>query len=294
MTEDSACRGVSSADACCRDVWNAGLPLLQHDTRHHAKRAFNAAAAALAAVSSPLSDLRTRLHLEIAKCSLQADAPAALEEATRADGLDYVGNPSACERFCLERPWDRHLQPLVTSLRSRTQDRAPGAAIDPVDSAIQLIQRARETRTRTTRHERLLKAVAALEQVPLVQPAGSVAGGEGGGGPGEVEAGETEEERRERYRAARELTGLWGEVVKVAWLMQLYGIVLRAAPYVLWPAWNAAVDEEMAMLQVQSSSIGRTTHQSSGELRSRIVAGASLCVWSLGSWCVVVSSVREA
>lgn len=191
---------------------------------------------------------------------MQADAPAAaLEEAKRADSLDYVGNPSMCERFRLERPWDRHLQPLVAALRSRTQDTAPGAAIDPVDSAVELIQRARETRVRTVRQERLLKAIAALEQAPLVQPVSSVAAEEGAGGPGdadagEVDAGETEEDRTTRYRAARELTELWGEILKAAWAMHLYDIVLRAAPYVLWPAWTAAVDEEMAMLQVWSSS----------------------------------------
>ena len=188
--------------------------------------------------------------MEIAKCSLGADAPAsALEEAARADALDYACHPDECAKFHLERPWDRHLQPLVAALRSRGQDRGPGVCVDPVDTAVELVQGARETRAAGVRRERLAKAVAALEQVPLVQP--FVLGDGGGGGAGEGGAA-PEQDAAERYRSARLLTGLWGEVVKVAWAQHLYDIVLRAAPHVLWPEWTAGIDEEMAMLQVRA------------------------------------------
>lgn len=233
-----------------RDIWNAGLPLLQHDTRHYVKRAFNAAAAALSAVSSPLTDLRTRLHLEVAKCSLAADAPgSALEEAARADILDYVATPEAHAQYRLERPWDRHLQPLLAALRSRNQDRV-GPSVDTLAPATALIQRAREARAPNLRRERLRQAVVALQEVPLVQPVASAPEGDSkeGGGVGVRE--ETEEGRAQRYRSARTVTGLWGEVVKTAWMMHLYDVVLQAAPYVLWADWTPDVDPEMAMLQV--------------------------------------------
>lgn len=233
--------------------------MLQHDTRHRVKRVFNAAAAALAAVSSPLADLRTRLHLEVAKCSLAAESPAAaLEEASRADVLDYVGAPAACERFQLERPWDRHLQPLLAALRSRAHDRPAGVAADPAESAIELIQRARETRTPRVRQQRLEKAIAALQQLQLVQPPSAPAGGEGAGGitEGEADAGAAAEQRAEQYRAARELTRLWGEVVNAAWELHLYTVVLQAAPYVLWADWTPECDQEMAMLQVRFHGLG--------------------------------------
>ena len=52
----------------------AGLPLLQAETRRHCKRAFAAAAKALEVVASPLTKLRTQLHLECAKCDADDDA----------------------------------------------------------------------------------------------------------------------------------------------------------------------------------------------------------------------------
>lgn len=238
-----------------RDIWNAGLPLLQHDTRHAVKRAFNVAASALAVVASPLTDLRTRLHLEIAKCNLSADSPAAaLEEAGRADALDYQGPPGASESFRLERPWDRHLQPLLAALRSRAPDRDPGAEVGPVDSAVELIQRARQAREPRARRERLHKAIQTLERVPLVQPAAAEDDGGSGAGPGGAGAGVevAVEGPIQRYRSARLLTHLWGEVVRVAWAQHLHDVVLKAAPFVLWPEWTPELDEEMAMLQVRA------------------------------------------
>eukprot|EP00892_Ulva_mutabilis_P001347 jgi/Ulvmu1/11212/UM072_0049.1 len=245
---------VHGLHACCRDIWNAGLPLLQHDTRQAVKRVFNAAAAALAAVSSPLTDLRTRLHYEIAKCNVSADSPAAaLEEAGRADALDYLGPPKACAKFRLERPWDRHLQPLLATLRARAQDRDPGAAMEPVDKAVELIQRAREARAPGPRRQWLRKAMAALQRVPLVQPALAEGAEAGGAGAGETEGGVglAGEDAEQRYRSARLLTSLWGEVLMVAWAQHLHDVVLQAAPYVLWPEWTVELDQEMAMLQCQ-------------------------------------------
>lgn len=65
---------VEGIHAAARLAWNAGLLLLQPGLRKHVKRAFNAAARALAVAASPLTRLRAALHLEAGKCDAAEEA----------------------------------------------------------------------------------------------------------------------------------------------------------------------------------------------------------------------------
>lgn len=164
-----------------------------------------------------------------------------LEEAQQADALDYHATPEQAAAFRLDRPWDRHLQPLLATLRARcsTQD---GAAAE--ERAALYTQRARECKGATMRNAQLHQAMQALRELPLVQP---VAPAEP---EGDAFAGL---DARERYLAARKVTVLWAAAVKAAWSLHLYTVVLEAAPYVAWFDWEPATDREMALLQVRCS-----------------------------------------
>ena len=116
---------------------------MQPEWRRHNKRTFNSAARALEVVASPLHRLRAQLHLEAAKCDAAEDSlikvrgliartecreiadpfscqlSQASQEVQKALALDYVASPEEQSRFQLERPLDRYLEPLNTSLALR-------------------------------------------------------------------------------------------------------------------------------------------------------------------------------
>lgn len=219
---------------------------MQHNLRKHVKAGFQAAASALQACASPLHDLRTRFHVELAKCNMSDDQMVvALEDAEHANALDYTAAPENAASFHLERPWDRHLQPLLITLRTR-HAAALEAPVLPLEKAALFTQRANESRHPGTCSEYLQKAVSALQQMKMVQPV-YVAPPEG------TESESTPEDNNmspdDRYAAARQLTVLWARVVKSAWRFHLHTIVLLAVPYVAWFEWEPAIDNEMALLQ---------------------------------------------
>jgi hypothetical protein len=72
--------------------------------------------------------------------------------------------------------------------------------------------------------------------------------------PAAPQAGNTDPSRGAQQSTCRRLTSLWAEVVQSAWAGKLGELTLEAAPYATAPAWCAAVDKEMVMLQASSLS----------------------------------------
>jgi hypothetical protein len=205
-----------------------------------------AAASALQGCSSPLHDLRTRLHIELAKSNMDnGEMLVAREDAEQANALDYTVPSESAAAFHLERPWDRHLQPLLTTLRIRCAA-THETPVAPLDLAALYIQRARECSHPATCSEYLHKAINALQPIPMVQPVYKP--------PAECTAGEEPPTDSmlpdERFTRAKQLTGLWACVLKAAWRVHLHDTVLLAAPYVEWFEWEPAIDHEMSLLQV--------------------------------------------
>ncbi len=90
LTSFTKLMDVEGIHAAARLAWNAGLLLLQPGSRRAVKRAFNAAARALAVAASPLTRLRAALHLEAAKCD-------AAEESL----IKVCGCLCMCMRVCV-------------------------------------------------------------------------------------------------------------------------------------------------------------------------------------------------
>ena len=169
----------------------------------------------------------------------------ALEDAENANALDYTTTPEKVAAFRCDRPWDRHLQPLLVTLRVR-HSAAHEAPVLPQQKASLFTQRARECRHPATSSEYLQKAIKALQQLPMMQPIYN-APADGDSDTAPVDSMSPDE----RFAAARQLTVLWACVVKAAWRMHLHDIVLLAAPHVTWFQWEPGTDHEMALLQVR-------------------------------------------
>ena len=233
-----ACDGSSALmRPACRCVWNAALPLLQHNLRPHVKRPFMAAANALAATAAPCHELRAKLHYEVAKCDEADDLlMSAKAQAMAAASLDYVGADAQVEQFRLARPLDRLLEPLQEGLQLRTSfQQAPGS---PLAGARLQIARAREAKCTATCASALAQAMAQLRSCELVQPPATA---------------QDADRHKEQYFAARHLTELWAAVAKVAYKGQAYSTVLQAAPVVAWFHWQTQVDKEVVVLQATCS-----------------------------------------
>jgi hypothetical protein len=226
---------VDGVHASSRVIWNVCLPLLQHNLRHHAKRAFTTAATALDASASPLHELRALLHLELAKCDAAEDLLApAKQHTSAAHTLDYAGSPGQAAHFHLPRPLDRHIAPLLHSLTLRTSTlEAPVAGLEKARLSV---ERAREARSAAAKTSQLESAIAALRSVAAVQPPAQAS---------------TVQADVEAQHAARTQTELWADVTKAAYQGELYRLALEAAPSVAWFQWHAAVDREMVVLQVR-------------------------------------------
>lgn len=205
-----------------------------------------AATSTLQGCGSPLHDLRTRFHIELAKCNMDDDQMnMALEDAEQANALDYAVPPDKAAEFRLERPWDRHLQPLLATLRVR-HAAAHEAPVLPQEQAALFTQRARECRHPATCSEYLQKAIIALQQMPMLQPVYTAPSLRADDESPPADSMNPDE----RFAAARLLTVLWASLVKAAWGLHLHEAVLLAAPHVAWFEWEPATDREMALLQV--------------------------------------------
>lgn len=174
---------------------------------------------------------------------------AALEDAQSADALDYSATPEKVAAFRLDRPWDRHLQPLLVTLRV-LRSASHEAPVLPHQKAALFTQRARECRHAATCSEYLQKAIKALQQLPAVQPVDTTPPVDGDTDKKPTDSTSPDE----RFAAARQLTVLWACVVKAAWRIHLHDTVLFAAPHVAWFHWEPATDHEMALLQVCPAS----------------------------------------
>lgn len=207
---------------------------MQHNLHHHLKRPFTAAAHVLDITASAAHELRAALHYELAKCDAADDLLApAKQQALAALRLDYPGNPQESEHFHLERPLDRHLQPLLESLCLRTN--VYDTPSDDISRAILCISRARDSKIAVGKQDALTKAMSLLRNLALEQP---------------PSAPDSSQDAVERTHRARKLTALWADALKVAYQARMHTLVLEAGPFVTWFEWHASVDREMTLLQV--------------------------------------------
>ena len=97
-----------------------------------------------------------QLHLEAAKCDAAEDSLIkASQEVQKALALDYVASPEEQARFQLERPLDRYLEPLNTSLALRASlTLEPGNA---EEEAVLLVERSKESRNPTIKRDLLTR-----------------------------------------------------------------------------------------------------------------------------------------
>jgi hypothetical protein len=231
----SKLRDVEGVHEASRLIWNTGLPLMQPDWHHHCKRTFNSAARALEVLMSPLHKLRVQLHLEAAKCDVAEDSLIkASQEVHKALSLDYIASPEEQERFQLERPLDRYLEPLNTELALRT-------AVEPVNTeeeAVLLIERSKESRNPAIKRDLLARAIAKLGDLPLMQPPA---------------VGYSGKDRASLQLECRRRCVIWAELIHSAASSKMEDVVRTAAPYCLDPTWTPEVDREMVLRQAEVS-----------------------------------------
>jgi hypothetical protein len=172
----------SLLEEICIAIWNASVPLLQSHLRLQVHNALRLAAAALEAMSSPLSRLRAQLHFELAKCEELSDfVAAAKEEAAKALRCDYgtiddslvnkkfgfvVGENIELDR---DRSLDHVVQPLYNaySVRSSVYD----SPSDIEGKVVLILQQIKESSSLKFQNEMLMKAVAAmLRSISLIEP----------------------------------------------------------------------------------------------------------------------------
>ncbi|CAG9462689.1 unnamed protein product [Pedinophyceae sp. YPF-701] len=222
---------------CAILVWNASLPLLQHNLHHHVRKPFLAASRALAAIQSPLNRLRAQLHLEVAKLDMEDDAPIkALEQANAGLALDYQADDGEKARTGLERPLDRFLEPIRRSLYLKTTIQEEGGTLEEL--VIVLVERAKDVKGLSAKQDLLERAINLYRDldVPVVQ-------------------------YKEGQRAtdalleARQQCGVWLSILHVAWAARLHRPVLLAAPYVLAFRWDPERDWELAAQQAEACYI---------------------------------------
>ncbi|GLC40394.1 Cilia- and flagella-associated protein 46, partial [Pleodorina starrii] len=239
---------VEGIHAAARLAWNAGLLLLQPPLRRHVKRAFNAAARALAVAASPLTRLRAALHLEAAKCDAAEEALIkAGQEVGKALALDYLPSPSEAAAVpWLPRPLDRWAGPLARSLALRTS----AEPANPEEEAVSLIERSKESRNPAIKADLLARAREKLRDLPPLLPPGPAAPA---AAPAAADSSAPTPERCAAHAAARRRTAVWAELVRSAAASRMDEHVLAAAPYALAMEWSPAVDREMVLLQAQLS-----------------------------------------
>eukprot|EP00200_Dunaliella_tertiolecta_P013666 CAMPEP_0202394750 /NCGR_PEP_ID=MMETSP1127-20130417/93597_1 /ASSEMBLY_ACC=CAM_ASM_000462 /TAXON_ID=3047 /ORGANISM="Dunaliella tertiolecta, Strain CCMP1320" /LENGTH=1471 /DNA_ID=CAMNT_0048997397 /DNA_START=145 /DNA_END=4558 /DNA_ORIENTATION=- len=253
-------KDVEGIHEAARLIWNAGLVLLQPNKRRFVKRAFNSAAKALEVISSPLHRLRVHLHLEVAKCDAGDDSLIkASQEVSKAGALDYVATPEERMQHALERPLDRYLMPLATSLALRTSLTQEPNGIE--EEAVLLVERSKESRNPTIKRDLLARAIEKLSALPLIQP------------PAPTDSGP---QRASDQVACRCRTVVWSDLLRSAWgnvtrggtaggaskgssgvgaAPKMEDMVRTAAPYCLHAAWSPDVDREMVVLQAEVAFI---------------------------------------
>ena len=200
-------------------AWNLGLPLLQPHLRKHVHRVFSLAAQILADISSPLTKLRSMLHLEVAKCELSSDflakaASHVAESITQDYGLIDEARVNAPELTMDEppffptpptptpeeqakadarndklRPFDRYSFPMHRKLELRTSIyKEPDNA---EEKALLQLEQAKEV-SDVGLQRTLLQKSAALLELSLsmaLEKGAAVPPSSGGGGGGESVAG---------------------------------------------------------------------------------------------------------
>ena len=241
-------RDVRVISECCQLIWTAALPLLQSNLRARAQRPLASAARALDAVSSPLHELRAKLHLELALCDVAEDMLSTAQvHCQKGLALDYVCDAGEKERTGLDRPWDAYLVPLAKRLKLRSDiyHQPEGAH----EQALLLIERVRDeggkgkginARGVALRSSLLERAIELLESARPLPPS-------------------SEEDAPKRVLFDE--LGIWCEVMKAAWGIGLAALVRRAALRVLdgaWApqgGWDATVDREAVRMQADACFI---------------------------------------
>ena len=101
-------------------AWNAGLFMLQPNLRHHVKTIMHIAAEALENIASPLTELRSLLHLEMTNCELADElVQKADSHVNKALGLDYYVDEEESGKYDLLRCLWTGTLTLTLTLRSQ-------------------------------------------------------------------------------------------------------------------------------------------------------------------------------
>ncbi|DBA87841.1 TPA: hypothetical protein ACH3X1_004837 [Trebouxia sp. C0004] len=231
------CHDAEGVQSAARLVWNAGLLLLDQKRSKQLKRTFTSAAQALAAVGSPLHRLRATLHLEVARGDMADDLLVkAATEIKKAQALDYLAGQQEQQQWDLERPLDRHIEPLHQALTVKAAVEDPATEIE---RAVLLIERGRESKNPATRGQHLTKALQKLAALPAVHPP--------------LPADAPGPERKAQHAAARLRTHQYCDIATLAWDVKLEALVREACALALAVEWSGEVDPEVVRWQAEVS-----------------------------------------
>ena len=263
-------------------AWNLGLPLIQPHLRKHVHRVFNLAAQVLHEISSPLTELRAMLHLEVAKCELSSDflakAASHVKDSIRQDyGEIEVDRVTAPEMTTDEHPYfpsplqptpedvakaasmnselrklDRFTYPMHRKLELRTSIYSEPDNAE--EKALLQLEQAKEV-SDVGLQKTLLKKSAAL----LELPSGSSSNPSQGTPTLESVTDPTDplsigegEAMTAPSLSTKSQTSLWFEIVEMAWSLRDVDLVKRAVIPILSNVWSIERHREFVVMQVKA------------------------------------------
>jgi hypothetical protein len=198
---------------CASLIWSAGLPLLQEETAASVHTPYLMSARALELIDSMATELRARLHMEVAKCEIRADVLAkAMTHVNKATALDpgSVGATTADPKA----PFTSTLIGMTTRLDLRTN--LYREATGPMEQCLEAIESAKEAKRLPLREQYLAKAIDRLESITVRMKEDSSGGEEGGGDGSGGERGQSRAEEGSTEDAAGSKEGSTEEEVAEA------------------------------------------------------------------------------
>lgn len=246
----------------CIIAWNLGLPLLQPHLRRHLHRLFLTAVTILDDLESPLLQLRSQLHLEVAKCEISSDfLTKAMIHVRKALEMDYgrIDIPEGLDNLQLikeddlpeaeqenknddRRPLDRFLRPLHNKLDLKLNlYKEPDS---PEEKALMLIEQSLDANESTLKASLLDKAARMLEESE----------------PEEVEESMAEPDPIQKKRAA-----LWNDIARYAWRMKLVPLTQKATKRVCNVEWDPVRYKDYCVLQTEAWFILAETYVESAK-----------------------------
>jgi len=183
----------------CVLAWNTGLPLLQPNLRKLVKTIMYIAAEALENIKSPLTELRTLLHLEMARCELADELiQKADTHSVKALSLDYYVEEEESGKYDLLRPLDRFLVPIKERLDLKLSIYAQPDR--PEEKAMLIVDQARSSKDQNVVQNMLDRASMMVLDSEKTDP----------NEPAPEETGTLPPGHRERFL-------LWADIAKIAW-----------------------------------------------------------------------------